>query len=314
MTQGMVQSEADMPRMTLPQHLDELRIRVMRSVLALLAAAIVGFAFREEIWAFLLRPYHEALGVVGVKAEGLTAIELGEGFMQTMKVCFLTGLVAASPLVLWQMWGFIAAGLYDHERRTVRIFFPVSLVLFAMGLAAAYYILIPFGLRFLIGWDQGLEFAAGYRIADYLSTCLKMVFAMGFLFELPLLMVFVQATDLVSRETLKSGWKWAVILALVFGSLFTDPSPVTQVLMAVPVVGLYMLGLWGGRYFGLGRRRFRWWDAWPLVIGLVAYVLMIVFAQDINNWAASTFGDSNRPTPATTPVDALPTEGGAVPN
>ena len=291
MTQPMGPPDQDMPRMTLPEHLNELRARVLRSVLALLVAACAGFAFREQIWAFLLEPYYEALRVVGAKVEGPSAIALGEGFMQTMKVCFLTGLVAAAPYVLWQMWGFVAAGLYAHEQRTVRVFFPVSLVLFGMGIAAAYFILIPFGLRFLIGWDQGLQFQPSYRIADYLSTCLKMVFAMGFLFELPLLMIFVQATGLVSRATLKRGWRWAVVLALIFGSLFTDPSPVTQFLMAVPVVGLYMLGLWGGRYFGEDREPFLWWHAWPLVLGLIGYVLMIAYAGEINDWAANTFGD-----------------------
>lgn len=291
----MSDPEAELPRMSLPEHLTELRVRVVRSVLALFIAMFVAFFFKDQIWAFVLRPYQEAAALAGIDGARLHAFDPGEGFLQILKLCFLVGLVAAAPLILWQMWGFVAAGLYQHEQRTVRVFFPISIVLFFMGVVAAYRLLIPFGLRFLIGWNQDLGMETTFRISSYLSTCLTMVFAMGFLFELPLLMLFMQATDLVERKTLKKGWRWAVLLSFVVAMFLTDPSPITQIMMAIPVVGLYMLGVWGGRFVGEKAEQFRIWKAWPLMLGLGIYAALLIFADPLNDWAAEIFGSGSSP-------------------
>ena len=281
---------APMPRMSLPEHLNELRTRVFRAVLALFVAMVVAFAMHKSIYAFVVAPYAEAANAVGVDDASLHALDPGEGFIQVLKICFLAGLVVSSPIVLWQLWGFVSAGLYPHERRYVRLFFPVSIVLFFMGIVAAYRLLIPFGLRFLIGWNEQLDMETTFSVSGYLSTCLTMVFAMGFLFELPLVMLFLQATDLVSRKTLIKGWRWAVLLSFVAGMFLTDPSPVTQVVMAVPVIGLYVLGLWGGQFVGEGAKQFALYKAWPVLLGILAYAAMLIFAEPINDWATRVFG------------------------
>ena len=294
----MAEPEDDLPRMTLPQHLDELRARLIRSALALGVAMLGAFLFYEPLWAFAIRPYEEALAASGVVGSTLQVIEPGEGFLQTLRLCFLAGLVLASPIVLWQMWGFIAAGLYTHEKRAVRVFFPVSILLFGMGLVAAYLLLIPFGLRFLIGFDQQMAVTTQYSVARYLDTCLKMVFAMGFLFELPLVMIFLQAADLVQRRTLMKGWRIAVVVAFVVGMVLTDPSPITQIMMALPVIGLYFLGIWGGRFVGEQREPFTLLKAWPILAALLAYGALLAYRGHINEWSTRVFGGRSPPAPA----------------
>ncbi|MDJ0523309.1 MAG: twin-arginine translocase subunit TatC [Planctomycetota bacterium] len=292
----MTDPELDMPRMTLPEHLDELRRRILLSVIAIVIGMVASFFFYKQLWDFIRVPFDDAVVAATGELKSVTAIDPGEGFLQVLKLCFITGIVFVSPIVLWQLWGFIAAGLYSHERRYVRIFFPVSMVLFVMGLVVAYMLLIPFGMRFLIGWNEALDIETDFRMSAYLSTCLTMLFGMGLIFQLPLVMLFLQASGIVARKTFIAGWRWAVVLAFVVGMVLTDPSPVTQLVMAIPVVGLYFLGIWGGRFAGENAETFRWWKAWPVVLALLGFAAMLVYRDELNELAVDMFGvEEERP-------------------
>jgi sec-independent protein translocase protein TatC len=294
--------EEELPHMSLAEHLDELRRRVLISVAALFVCWVAAFVYWKPIWHFVQRPYLEAATLQGLENPQLLSLDPGEGFLTVLKLAFLVGFVAASPVVLWQMWGFVSAGLYRHEKRVVRVFFPVSMVLFALGCVLAYQILIPFGFRFLIGWNVSeMGISSGFRAQTYVSTCLMMVFGMAFMFELPLVMLFLQATGIVQRKTFQKGWRIAVVLAFVIGMFLTDPSPVTQVMMALPIVGLYFMGIWGGRFVGEDRETFRWYKAWPLVLGLAVLVAMLVFSDEINQWSSDLFGGAPAPAPKPPP-------------
>lgn len=294
-----------MQRMTLPEHLDELRRRVLLSVIAIVVGMVGSFFFYRELMDFMKAPFEAAIAATNAGDDQLKAIDPGEGFLQVLKLCFITGIVFVSPVVLWQLWGFIATGLYKHERRYVRVFFPISLVLFAMGLVVAYMLLIPFGMRFLIGWNVALEIGTDFRLSSYLSTCLTMLFGMGLIFQLPLVMLFLQAAGIVQRATFVAGWRWAVILAFVVGMVLTDPSPITQIVMAIPVVGLYFLGIWGGAFVGEGAQTFRWFKAWPVVVALAAFVAMLAFRDELNELAVDMFGVEDE-----RPADEAPVEPG----
>jgi sec-independent protein translocase protein TatC len=192
--------------------------------------------------------------------------------------------------VLAQMWGFIAAGLYDHEKKAVRTFFPVSVVLFAFGCAMAYLMILPVGLRFLIGFSHTLDVTTNFGVGDYLSLLLSLVFGMGIAFQMPLLILFLEATGLVEREAFAKNWRIAVLAAFVVAMVVTpDPTPVSQILMALPLVGLYFLGVWGGRFVGEQRERFYWWKAWPLALAIAAFVLLFVFRRDLASLAGRLF-------------------------
>jgi len=298
--------EEDLPRMTLAQHLDELRVRLFKIILSLFGALLVSFIFHKDLMAFVQMPFLEAIRAVGIDpATRLIATEPGQAFFQSLKVCFLTGFLVVSPYVLWQMWGFIAAGLYPHEKKAVNAFFPVSIVLFWLGVIAAFKILIPFGLRFLISWGEQYDISTLYTIEKYISTCLKMILGMGLVFQLPVVMLFLQATGMVSRETFKKGWRVAVLGSVIAGMFLTDPSPITQLMMAIPVVGLYFVGIWGGRFVGETKEAFRWWKAWPLLIGFALYVAMLVYSNELNDMFSKVFNaETSRPVEA--PVEGGP--------
>jgi Sec-independent protein secretion pathway component TatC len=121
-----------------------------------------------------------------------------------------------------------------------------------------------------------------FSVEKYTSLCLSLVFGMGIAFQLPLVMLFLQGTGLVQRGTFKRYWRHAVVGAFVVGMILTaDPSPVTQTLMALPLCGLYVLGVWGGRFVGSGKEEFRWWKAWPILVGLLAVTALLVWAKEI---------------------------------
>ncbi len=281
--------ESTLPRMSLPEHLNELRRRVLISVLAVVTTAVVVFFFHKQLSDFIYQPFWEASAAHGIIDAKIMALKPGEGFLQTIKLCLLVALMIASPIVLWQMWGFVAAGLYEHERKAVRTYFPVSIGLFALGIIAAYLLLIPFGLRFLIGFDQQVGYESNYRASHYLSLCYTAVFGMGFVFQLPLIMLFLQATDMVKRKTFIKGWRIAVMASAVVGMMLTDPSPATQFMMAIPIVGLYFIGIWGGRFVGPDRETFRWYMAWPVVLGALIFAAMLIYSDELNIWVAKVF-------------------------
>lgn len=278
--------EADMPRMTLGEHLNELRWRLVKCALALVVCMGVSFWFYEPILAFVRAPYTEAARSQGIGDASLVAIGVGEGFLSVMKLCFLAGAVAAAPVVLWQLWQFVAAGLYDNEKRLVRIFFPVGLFLFALGLACAYLLLIPFGLSWLMGFNaHSLGIRSDFRFSEYISFCVSLVFGMGLAFQLPLVLLFLQGAGVVRRETLLRYWRHAIVIAFVVGAVLTaDPSPVTQILMSLPLCGLYFLAIWGGKFVGEGKQTFHWWKAWPIYLGLTVFLLLLIFSKQLTAW------------------------------
>jgi sec-independent protein translocase protein TatC len=289
---GAESPDPDLPRMTLGEHLKELRGRLLRAVIALVLTMVGAFVFYEEIWAFAREPFVVAVSRQGSAHATLQAIKPGEGFFQVTKLCFLAGLVVSSPYVLAQLWGFVSAGLYPSERRVVRLFFPISIGLFLLGCVAAYVLLIPCALAFLIGFDSLIDVQANFSMELYVSLCITMVISMGLCFELPLVMLFLQATGLVERKTFVKHWRIAVVLAFGLAMVITpDPSPFSMLLLALPLVGLFFAGVWGGKYVGEDRLPFKPWMAWPLVLGGLVFAGLLAFSDRIADFTASMFRD-----------------------
>lgn len=281
--------EDRLPRMTLGEHLEELRRRVVRGAIAIALGTAIAFVFYKDVFAFAIEPYREALRELGAKGD-LQSLSPLDGFLQVMKLSVLLGLVGTSPLWLLQMWGFVSAGLYPHEKSGVRVFFPISVGLFFLGCVCAYLLVLPVGMRFLIAWNRGIDMPANFAIDLYLSMCLTLVVGMGIAFELPLLMLFLQATGIVERATFARSWRLAVLSAFVVSMVVTpDPTPVSQCLMAFPLVGLYVLGVWGGRFVGASKEPFTLWKAWPLLLGAAAMGALLWYRHDISHWATRLF-------------------------
>ena len=282
--------EDDLPRMTLSEHLEELRRRVMRSGLALVLGMVVAFCFYKQLLRFATGPFREAVAEAGGKAPELNALSPLDGIVAAMKLAFLTGLVATAPYVLAQMWGFVSAGLYPHEKKAVRAFFPVSVGLFLLGCVTAFVMILPIGLRFLMGISQGIDVTNNWSIGDYLSVVLTLVFGTGAAFQMPLLILFLEATGIVDRATFAKNWRIAILGTFVVTMIVTpDPTPVSQTLMAVPLIGLYFLGVWGGKFVGEDREKFTWWKAWPLFLTFGVIFVLLFFGRDLARSAARLF-------------------------
>ncbi len=174
----------------------------------------------------------------------LLFLQADGGFFLRMRVCFWLALFVTGPFILWELWGFIASGLYNNEKRMAYAYFPISLILFFGGVLFGYFVLIPYALYFLnldgLGLD-GFEFRMG---ADYYLGFLKgLSLALGFVFQLPIVMVALSRMGLVDPKAYSKFRKHTLVAALIVGALLTPPDPITQLLMAGPVVLLYELGL-----------------------------------------------------------------------
>jgi sec-independent protein translocase protein TatC len=145
-------------------------------------------------------------------------------------------------------------------------------------------------MRFLMGWNTGVDVGNSFGVRQYLGLCLSLVFALGLAFELPLAILFLEATGIVRRETFARQWRMAVFVAFVLAMLLTpDTSPVSMTLVAVPIIALYFLGVWGGRFVGEDKQRFRLIHAWPLVLLALGIGALFWFRAEITAWAAGIF-------------------------
>ena len=176
-------------------------------------------------------------------AKPLALLSYSEAFFSYLKLSLMLGLVAALPWVTFEMWKFIAAGLFDKERKAVRPFLPVAFLLMGSGVTFAYTVLIPVGLSFLGGYGDPELLQATFTLKEYLSLVFTLILGMGIVFQLPLVMIFLTRSGLMEINTFREYRKYAIIGAVLLGAMLTPPDVVTQMLMAGPLVILYELGI-----------------------------------------------------------------------
>ncbi len=177
------------------------------------------------------------------RAKPLALLSYSEAFFSYLKLSLMLGLVAALPWVTFEMWKFIAAGLFDKERKAVRPFLPVAFLLMGSGVTFAYTVLIPVGLSFLGGYGDPVLLQATFTLKEYLSLVFTLILGMGIVFQLPLVMIFLTRSGLMEISTFREYRKYAIIGAVLLGAMLTPPDVVTQMLMAGPLVILYELGI-----------------------------------------------------------------------
>jgi sec-independent protein translocase protein TatC len=179
----------------------------------------------------------------------ITTFKVEEGFMAYMKVCFFSGLIIAAPWVFYQIWLFVAAGLYPHERRYVYVYLPLSVLLFTLGAMAGYFYAFPLMLDFLIGFNQWLGVTVQPRLSEYISMAMLMPLLFGVSFQLPLVMVFLERIGVCSVQTYKENWRIAVLAISIASMLLTaSPDPWSMLLMMFPLLFLYVLGIYLCRF------------------------------------------------------------------
>lgn len=224
-------------------HLVELRKRLGLSVLSVFIAFVIAFVFHEIILEWITAPLNEALAEVAhlskKAADGMvTTHQVGGAFFVALKVSFFAGLLGALPFILYQLWLFIAPGLYNNEKKMVIPFVVGGSVMFFIGVMFAYYVVTPFGFQFLITFGSFL-YTPLINIEDYVGFFTKIMMGFGIAFELPVFAYFLALLGLVTDKTLKDFFKYAVLIIFVLAALLTPPDILTQLLMAAPLILLY---------------------------------------------------------------------------
>lgn len=228
-------------RMSLGAHLEELRRRVVYSVIAIVVCFLLCWFFKVQILDIAKRPHKFAMEKVALSTE-LQVLSYQEGFYAYMKLCFITSVFLAYPFVIYQIWQFVSVGLYKKEQRYVLLFLPVSYVAFVVGGLFGYFLLIPFGLQFLIG-ILGPGIQPIITMKDYVSFVFMLTVALGLVFQLPLIMLLLSKIRFITPDKFISWRKYAVLVIFIIAAVVTPPDPFTQTMTAVPMIVLYELGI-----------------------------------------------------------------------
>ncbi|MEA2028027.1 MAG: twin-arginine translocase subunit TatC [Campylobacterota bacterium] len=218
----------------LKPHLVELRKRLANSVLAVFILFGISFMFYEPILEWMKQPLMDVMP----QGTGMIATGVAEAFFTAIKVAFFSGIILALPIIFWQFWLFVAPGLYENEKKYVIPFVAAATLMFLMGASFAYYVVVPFGFEFLINFGNTIVTVTP-RIGEYVGFFTKIMIGFGISFELPVITFFFAVLGLVDDESLKSFFKYAVVIIFVVASLLTPPDIITQLLMAGPMIILY---------------------------------------------------------------------------
>ena len=235
--------DLDDSKAPLMEHLIELRKRLIWSFVALGIAFAICFRFAGEIFAFLVQPLIDGFG----EGEGrLVYTKLYEAFFTEIRVALFAAFFLAFPIIASQLWLFVAPGLYAKEKRAFLPFLLATPVLFTLGAALAYYVVMPPAIRFFLGWQgqiEGIEQEALPAMAEYLSFVMHFIFAFGISFLLPILLMLLERAGLVTRAQLKGGRRYAILIAFVIAAVATPPDIMSQFMLAIPLIILYEITL-----------------------------------------------------------------------
>lgn len=226
--------------MPLGEHVEELRRRVLRSLILVGVAFIGAFAAREAIMAVLQRPHTLTMEALQL-APSLKFASYPEGFIARLKACLAVSFAACSPYVFYQMWAFITPGLYRRERRVVLRAIGASVVCFAAAALFGYFLFIPLALRFMLAMS-GADTEPVIMIGSYLSLLLLLTLALGLAFQMPLIVYHLVKWKIVSVEQIQRHRKAVILAGFVLAAFLTPPDPLTQIMLAVPLIVLYDLG------------------------------------------------------------------------
>ncbi len=226
-------------KLAFSDHLEELRKRLIICLIAIGIGFSISYFFAEHIFKFLAAPLYAQL------PGGSTFIFTGltDAFFTYIKLSFFTGIFFATPIILYQIWGFVAPGLYEHEKRYVGPFIILGTLLFMAGITFGYFVVFPVAFKFFVSYTTD-SIKILPSIKEYLSFSCMFLLAFGAIFEIPIFLFFLVKMGVVSEKQLRSNRKYAILLAFVVAAILTPtPDVVNQTLMAVPIIVLYEISL-----------------------------------------------------------------------
>lgn len=226
-------------------HLDELRKRLIRCFVAIGIGFAASYAFKEKLFYILVAPLQKAMH----EGDTLIYTHLPEAFFTFLKTALISGILLASPVLIYQFWMFVAPGLYDKEKRLLIPILLLSTLFFTGGALFGYFIVFPWGFKFFLSFATD-TIRPMPSMKEYLSFASKLLLAFGIVFELPLVITFLAKLGIVSVEFLRKYRKYAILIFFVGAAMLTPPDVVTQIMMALPLMLLYEISILGARIFG----------------------------------------------------------------
>ena len=229
------------------EHLTELRSRLVKSIIYLFIFFIVCYFFAENIYSFLVAPYAEAVKDDGINRR-MIFTALHETFITYLKVAFFAAMFVASPIILTQIWKFVAPGLYKNEKKALLPYLIATPTLFLFGGMLVYYLIMPLAIKFFLSFEtsaqlSNLPIQLEAKVNEYLSLIMRLIFAFGISFQLPVLLSLLARVGFVDSQYLKKRRKYVIIIIFVVAAILTPPDPITQIGLGIPLLILYELSI-----------------------------------------------------------------------
>ncbi len=228
-------------------HLTELRKRLINSMIILCVLFIICYYLSEYIYGFLVDPYAQAVkDDPGSRRLIFTALQ--ETFLTYIKVSFFAAFFITSPYILIQIWKFIAPGLYEHEKVAIMPYLILTPILFILGGMLVYYLIMPLAIKFFLSFEStgistNLPIQLEAKVNEYLSLVMKLIFAFGLSFQLPIVLSLLARIGFIDSEFLKTRRKYVIVIIFAAAALLTPPDPITQIGLAIPLLILYELSI-----------------------------------------------------------------------
>ena len=229
------------------EHFTELRSRLVKSIVYLFIFFIICYFFAENIYRFLVEPYADAVRGDDLNRR-LIFTALHETFITYLKVAFFTSLFVTSPIILTQIWKFIAPGLYKNEKKALLPYLVATPTLFLMGGLLVYYLVMPLAIKFFLSFEtvaeiNSLPIQLEAKVNEYLSLIMRLIFAFGISFQLPVLLSLLARVGFIDSEYLKKRRKYVIVIIFAVAAILTPPDPITQIGLGIPLLILYELSI-----------------------------------------------------------------------
>ena len=228
-------------------HLAELRKRLIHCLIFLFTIFVICYFFSEYIYGFLVEPYSSAVKDDGTERR-LIFTALQETFLTYLKVSFFAAFFITSPFVLVQIWKFIAPGLYKHEKSSLIPYLVITPILFLLGGMLVYYLIMPLAIKFFLSFETTTQFTnlpiqLEAKVNEYLSLIMRLIFAFGISFQLPVLLSLLARVGFIDSQYLKKRRKYVIIIIFSVAAILTPPDPITQIGLGIPLLILYELSI-----------------------------------------------------------------------
>ena len=228
-------------------HLTELRSRLVKSIIYFFIFFVICYFFAENIYNFLISPYADAVKD-GDSNRRMIFTALHETFITYLKVAFFTSMFISSPIILTQIWKFVAPGLYKNEKSALLPYLIATPILFLLGGMLVYYLIMPLAIKFFLSFETTsqittLPIELEAKVNEYLSLIMRLIFAFGISFQLPVLLSLLARVGFIDSEYLKKRRKYVIIIIFIAAAILTPPDPITQIGLGIPLLILYELSI-----------------------------------------------------------------------